>query len=219
MPRKANQPNLREKAYCEIKERILSGDLKGSTLISEYQLSDEMKISRTPIREALRDLQKAGLVEIYPQRGALVVELTEQDLNEIFSIKELIEGHCAAEITRQGKSSVFDKLQEIQVATEEALSRGDRDEAYATATKLHEIILSSARNRRLISMMELLQDQVFRINQSTLRLPNRLEETVAEHSAIVEAVRSGKPDAARDKMVEHLRLDKAAAVSALFEAD
>ena len=199
--------SLRERAYDEIRRRILGDVFEPGALLSENQLAEELQISRTPIREALRDLSAGGLVRILPQRGVVVSELSLQDVIEVYQLREQLE--CFA--TRLAAARVGDEdmaafRSDHQLALENMRAKR-LSPAYDYSVLMHGRIVALARNSRLTQFMQQLGDQVHRFGLLTLR-HGRVERALMEHGHIIDALARRNGDEAEALMRSHLRADR-----------
>lgn len=207
--KKAGEPkaSLRERAYAEIKSRILEARYEPDELLSENRLADELKISRTPIREALRDLATAGLVRVLPQRGVAVSQFTPQDVVEVYQLREELEGFAARLAAERGGPADAKGFAADHGRAVEALEAGKLRQAYDHSVLLHSRVIAMARNARLARFMRQLDDQVHRFGLLTLR-NGRAGPAIVEHGAIIEALAAH--DGARTEVLmrAHLRADR-----------
>lgn len=199
------EQSRQQQAYEEIRHRILDGKLLPSTPLSEYQLAAQLEISRTPVREALKRLEHEGLIRSYPGRGAFVVELSTQDIIEIYQIRSQLEGFAARVAAEQ---MVLDDIQllerdfqQFQALTTESSER----EAFELDIHLHKKIIGSTKNSRLITILATLDDQVHRIRAMSSRAPGRLEAALHEHREIVERIKQRDAVGAEQAMLHHLQ--------------
>lgn len=199
--------SLRERAQQEIKRRILDGVYAAGAMLSENQLAEELSISRTPIREALRDLATGGLVRILPQRGVMVSELSLYDILEVYQLREQLECFAVGVATERmgaADASGFRADHDRAVAAREA---GALREAYDHSVLMHARIVALAGNSRLSAFMRQLEDQVHRFGLVTLR-NGRAGPALAEHAALIAAMTAGDAEGAADLMRGHLRADR-----------
>jgi DNA-binding GntR family transcriptional regulator len=207
IPADRKPPSLRERAFASIKQRILDSHYAPGELLSENHLAEELEISRTPIREALRDLASSGLVRILPQRGVAVSELTLQDIVEVYQLREQLECFAvrlAADRMGPVDAASFRADHERAMACMQA---GQLRAAYDHSVKLHSRAIELARNSRLTQFMRQLGDQVHRFGLLTLR-NGRVGPALAEHGAIIEAMAHGNSAEAEALMRTHLRADR-----------
>lgn len=180
---------LREIVFESIREAIINGTLKQGERLMETQLAEELGVSRTPVREAIRKLELEGLVAMLPRKGAYVAGIMPQDAADILEIRAALEGlaaKLAAErITQEEISELIREIEKI----EEALNSGDIESAIEYDTKFHGSLIGSSRNSRLVTMVSNLQEQVqrFRIMLTTTR-QDLMWESCSEHRKIVEAL-------------------------------
>jgi DNA-binding GntR family transcriptional regulator len=207
MARATKLGSLREQALATLRQRILDVDYPPGSVLSENQLAGELGISRTPIREALRELAGSGLVRILPQRGVVVSKPTAQDIVEVFQLREQLEcfaAHQAAERRTEADAQGFAK---DHAEALRHLDRGRHRNAYDASVRLHGRIIVLARNGRLTQFMSQLGDQVHRFGLITLR-HGRAVQAIAEHGAIIQAIQAGDGAAAEALMRDHLRADR-----------
>jgi len=217
-PDKTDPPrSLREQALEAIKRGILDSRYAPGALLSENQLAEELQISRTPIREALRELAGGGLVRILPQRGIVVSELSVHDIVEVYQLREQLEGFAvrvAAE--RLGPADAEGLLADHRDAVAH-MQAGALRAAYDSSVLMHSRILALAGNSRLRQFMAQLGDQVHRFGLLTLR-HGRVERALAEHGQIIEALIANRPEDAETLMRLHLRADRDLALRVVLPA-
>ena len=199
--------NLKEKAYRVIREMIVGGDLPPGKVLNERELVEHLGVSRTPIREALHRLEKENLVTIIPQRGAFVCEITTKVIHEIYQLREIIEPQLIRMVTGDMSEEA---LQEFRSAFL-ALNMDAYDELAKLDNDFHLAVLDSVGNEYMTQMMDNMYAQNERIRFQLTRMPKRLQETVAEHVGIIDAMLAGDPEAAAKAMLEHLMNSRKAA--------
>jgi len=191
--------------YTELRRRILDGELAPDTPLSEYELAEQLDVSRTPVREALHRLASDGLVKNITNRGAFVVGLSPADITEIYEIREQLEPYAAAVAARDMPESQIRELRRDLTAARALARAGDHEGTFDSDVVLHEQIVAVTRNSRLAAILATLKDQVHRIRVAAGSNPARLVETIAEHRAIVDAIADRNANAARHAMQLHLR--------------
>jgi DNA-binding GntR family transcriptional regulator len=218
-PKKETQVSLNQKAYAEIRRRILNGELSAETPLSEYQLADELDLSRTPVREAVKRLEREGLVQSIPNRGTFVAELTVRDISEIYQVREQLEGF-AARIAAETMSDESIKGLEEEISILNTLaSDGRLIEVVDSDIRLHKHIIASTQNSRLIELLGTLDDQMHRVRALFPRSSQWLEATLADHASIVKAIKAHDGEAAEKAMKAHLRSAREYAVRQFLPAD
>lgn len=199
--------NLREQARDAIRQAILDLRYAPGSLLSENRLAEELGISRTPIREALRELASGGLVRILPQRGIVVSEPTARDVIEVYQLREQLECFAierAADGMTQADAAT---LRRDHAAALAELSANRLQAAYAASIRLHEQVIAMAGNERLARFMAELSDQAHRFGLLTLR-HGRAADALREHGEIIDALIRGDGATARARMAAHLRADR-----------
>jgi DNA-binding GntR family transcriptional regulator len=199
--------SLREQALAAIKRSILDSRYAPGSMLSESQLAEELRISRTPIREALRELAGNGLVRILPQRGIVVTDLSARDIVEVYQLREQLEPFAARLAAERATVEDVAAFEADHADALRHLNAGRLRPAYDASVLMHARIIEIARNNWLIQIMKLLSDQVHRFGLLTLR-HGRAESAIREHGGIVAAIGRRDPDAAESLMRDHLRADR-----------
>lgn len=195
---------LHERVATTLRERIFDGTLMPGVFLDEAALSENLKISRTPLREALKVLAAEGLVRHEPRRGCFVNEVTEQDLDEIFPVIALLEGRCAFEAARKASDADLTTLE----ALHGQLQRHARSRAivgyYETNFAIHEAIIALADNRWLAQAIAGLRKILKLARLQQLHAPGRLDQSLNEHMAVFAALKARDADGAEAAMKTHL---------------
>jgi DNA-binding GntR family transcriptional regulator len=196
--------SLHEDAAARLRERIFAGELAPGAFLEEARLCEELEISRTPLREALKVLTAEGLVRHEPRRGCFVNQVTEQDLDEIFPVIALLEGRCAYEAARHASDAELLALE----ALHDKLSRHAKarriNDYYATNFAIHEAIITLANNRWLAQVITDLRKIVKLARLQQLHAPGRLEQSLSEHLAVFAALKARDAEGAEAAMRTHL---------------
>jgi len=205
-------------AYEEIRRRIMDGDLPPGAPLSEYQLAELLQVSRTPVREALKRLEHEGIVRSAPNRGAFVAELSLQDIMEIYQIREQLEGVAARIAAQSMPAADVQELEEELRRAAALAAKGHVRETFESDVHLHKQIIGATRNRRLVTILATLDDQVRRIRSMSPRTPGRLEATLREHNEIVARIKERDASGAEAAMRRHLQAACENAVHLIFPA-
>lgn len=196
--------SLHDEVAAQLRDRIFAGALTPGTFVDEAGLAQQMRISRTPLREALKVLTAEGLVRHEPRRGCFVAEVTEQDLNQIFPVIALLEGRCAYEAALNASDADLRALE----ALHDKLARHARarriNEYYAANFAIHEAIITLANNRWLAQVIGDLRKIVKLARLQQLHAPGRLEQSLSEHLAVFAALKARDPQGAEAAMRTHL---------------
>jgi DNA-binding GntR family transcriptional regulator len=210
MPGQVKRQVLFKEVAELLREKILTQALRPREWIDEPKLAEEMGISRTPLREALKVLEAEGLVELRPRRGAFVADLTEEDLNEIFPVMALLEGRCAYEAARKAKPEDVERLEAIHAKLEEAAAAGDIATYYEHNYAFHLDVQELSGNRWLQRMTNELRRFLKLLRGRQLNLPGRMEASLNEHRLLMAAFRNRNPAAAEKIMHDHVIAQRSA---------
>lgn len=193
-------------AYSQIRRMIISGELTPGTRVTVRPLVDRLTLSPTPIRTALAALQRQGLLEIQEHRGYFVPQLSRTDMLEIYELREAVDSIASRRAARSPQrmdlvTSLVDLLREQQ----RCVADGDIDAYAELDVAFHQSIWHGSGNRRLVSVSDNLLGQVRTGNNISARAPGRLEASLVEHAAIVDALREGDARAAERATRRHVR--------------
>ena len=184
-----------------LRQRIFSRALEPGSWIDEVKIAQEYGISRTPLREALKVLAAEGLVTMKVRRGAYVTEVSERDLAEVYHLLSLLESDAAAVVATQATPAELDELQKLHRDLERAAK--DRERFFALNERFHMRLLELAGNRWRNQMVADLR-KVMKLNRhNSLLKSGRVQESLAEHTAIMQALARRDAEAARQRMQEH----------------
>ena len=196
--------SLHDEVAAQLRDRIFAGELMPGSFLDEASLATQLKISRTPLREALKVLTAEGLVRHEPRRGCFVNEVTEQDLDDIFPVLALLEGRCAFEAALNATDADLQALE----ALHDKLNRHARarriNDYYAVNFSIHEAIITLANNRWLEQVIGDLRKIVKLARLQQLHAPGRLDQSLAEHMSVFAALKARDPDGAEAAMRSHL---------------
>ena len=196
--------SLHDEVASRLRERIFAGDLAPGTFIDEVRVAEEMNISRTPLREALKVLTAEGLVRHEPRRGCFVAEVTEKDLDEIFPVIALLEGRCAFEAARNASDADLAALEALHGKLSRHAKAKRINEYYEANFAIHEAIITLADNRWLAQVIGDLRKIVKLARLQQLHAPGRLEQSLSEHLAVFAALKARDPEGAEAAMRTHL---------------
>lgn len=199
-----NHRPLREMVYEELKMQILTGAIVPGTRMMEVELAKEIGVSRTPIREAIRKLEKEGLVTIEPRRGAYASQISTEDMVEILEVRQNMEGLAAFFAASRMQPEQLTELKEISEHYNAAVQSGDMEEMIKHDTRFHRIIVESCNNKILVQMIEQLQELVLRFRYIYYDNFRRAENMPEEHQLILDAIESGNAEAARNAADVHI---------------
>lgn len=188
--------SLRGKVYDRIREDILNGVYKEHEELKEATLGERMGVSRTPVREALRQLELEGLVEIIPNKGARVTGITKKDMEDIYQIRYLLEGLSARWATEHVTEEQLEKMEETLYLTEFHAKKGNFAQVYELDSLFHELMYEASGSKMLNHILSDFHMYVTRIRKTTLANNTRSKNSTEEHRAILEAIKERDADKA-----------------------
>lgn len=193
-----------------LRQRIFSHELQPGTWVDEQALADHYGISRTPLREALKVLASEGLVTLKPRKGCYVTEISDRDLDEIFTVMALLEGQCARDAAIKSDSAGQTRLRDIHARLEKAAAAGDIDGFFEANQAFHRELQVLADNRWLLQVIDDMRKVIKLSRHHSLFSEGRLEQSLAEHRKILAAVLAGTPELAEAEMRTHILSGRAA---------
>jgi DNA-binding GntR family transcriptional regulator len=197
-----------DRALAFVKNRVLTGASPGGELISEGEIATALGMSRTPVREAFLRLEAEGLLRLYPQRGALVVPVSSEEVRAVIEARLVMEKFSAAKVIRRGvtaRTAAFERLSSELQRQREACSTSEIHQFLDADRAFHSITIDEADNPILAGFYASLRDRQLRmVGESTVRDQHRLTTILDEHRAIAEAVRDGDSQRADDAIETHL---------------
>jgi DNA-binding GntR family transcriptional regulator len=204
-------PNsLHDEVAAQLRDRIFAGELMPGTFLDEAQLAQQMKISRTPLREALKVLTSEGLVRHEPRRGSFVNEVTAQDLDEIFPVIALLEGQCARLAAEHASDADLQALEALHDKLGRHAKAKRINDYYAVNYAIHEAIIALADNRWLAQVIGDLRKFLKLARLQQLHAPGRLDQSLSEHMAVFAALKARDADGAEAAMRTHLNRQREA---------
>jgi DNA-binding GntR family transcriptional regulator len=196
-----SHPSLRERIATHLREAIVSGDLPAKTRLMEPELARRLGVSRTPLREAIRQLEAEGFLSTIPRMGTFVAEVTARDLEDVYAIRAVLEGLAARQAAEQtdGASAGLRTL-----LTELARKTTDYREYHEASGRFHEAVLTASGNQRLQALYHTLTHQVARLRRLSLAVARRPEVSLREHRRIASAILRGRGPEAERLMRSHV---------------
>ena len=182
---------LRESILETIRDAIISGSLKPGEKVAEPELAERFGISRTPIREAFRQLESEGYLTVVPRKGAVVVTFSQRDVEEFYAIKSILEGYAARKACEKLTPREIDKLQSINDKLRVLADEGDVRHFFKVHDNFHELFVRAADNEKLTEMILNLVGRFQRLRIASLSLSGRMAFSVQEHQKIIDAFRNG----------------------------
>ena len=181
---------LRERILETIRDAIMTGTLKPGEKVAEPELAARFGISRTPIREAFRQLESEGYLTVIPRKGALVASFSDKDVEEFYAIKSILEGYAARKACERLSVKEIAKLEGINEKLRQIAHDGDVKTFFRVHNSFHELFIKAADNDKLYEMISGLLKKFQRLRLASLSKPGRMQISVGEHEKIIEAFRS-----------------------------
>ena len=194
--------SLRGRVFEKLREDILSGVYKDCDELREITIGEEMGVSRTPVREALRQLELEGLVSIIPNKGAYVTGITMKDVRDIYKIRSQLEGLCARWATQNITEEQIENLEEIILLSDFHLHKkgeGQTEQVSEMDGKFHKIMYEASQSRILEHLLKDFHKYVQMARTMSIEAPNRAEKSIEEHREILNAIKA--KDAERAEML------------------
>jgi len=196
--------SLRNKIFKYIKTQIINGNYKPGESLVESKLAEELGVSRTPIREAVHLLELEGLVEITPNKGAIVVGISSKDVEDIYAIRQLVEGLAARWAAERISEHDKKEMEKILDLMEFYANRGEIDEVAKLDNQFHHFIYEASGSKILNLTLSNLHQYVQLARQESLQIPDRLDKTLSEHRAILQSFFDNEPQEAEKNVALHV---------------
>ena len=187
---------LREKILETIRDAIMSGALKPGEKVAEPELAERFGISRTPIREAFRQLESEGYLTVIPRKGAVVTAFSSRDVEEFYAIKSILEGYAARCACDKLSDKDIEKLDAINEKLRQMANGGDVRNFFRIHNDFHDLFIRASENEKLQELISTLVNKFKRLRVASLSLPGRMHISVQEHEKIIEAFRKRNADLA-----------------------
>jgi len=195
---------LSKKVYRVLKFKIIKGSFKPGEKLLEGRIAKQLGVSRTPVREGLRQLAAAGFVKMNPNQAVVVSNVSFKDIHEVLQIRGVLEGLAARLTTAlitEGKINeleVYNKNMEKYISQNNILAFGKESD------KFHELILDICGNSRVVQIRKNLANQIYRFRNISLHIPGRLESALKEHREIIEAIKQRDAEKADTLSKKHI---------------
>ena len=185
---------LREGIVEFIKEAIIKGRLKPGERVPEPELAERFGISRTPIREAFRQLESEGFITFTPRKGAVVSPITDKDVIEFYAIKGLLEGYAAKMACRKIGDKEIQCMQDLNSQMTRCSDKSDVKNFFKLDNQMHDVFLKLCGNDKLCNLIHTIVQQFERFRRAALSLPGRMPSSVKQHAEIIEAFKKREVD-------------------------
>jgi DNA-binding GntR family transcriptional regulator len=199
--RPAGEPSLVEKIRLHLEDRIIAGHLKPRERLIEEEIAREFAVSRSPVREALRGLERDGLVVMAPARGACVADLTATDIDDVYAVRARLGGLLFALATPPLGTAALDRLAGIVDVMERAVRDQDVQRYFHLDLEFEEVVIGACSNRKLVAIWRSLGRPILRFRFFSLLAAGRLHSSLQYHRDLVAAFRRHDAEAA-DRLVQ-----------------
>lgn len=201
---KYDQKSLRDYVFSKLRDGILSGRYKPGESLVELKVSEELGVSRTPIREAIRKLELEGLVQVIPNKGAFVSGITDKDINDIYEIRMTIEGLAAKWAAIYATEAELADMEEVLALEEFYTVRRNYSNILALDSKFHQLVFKACKSKPLIHVLSTFHEYVRKARNRSLMSPGRALKAYEEHKAIFSAIKARDSELAYRIMTEHI---------------
>jgi DNA-binding GntR family transcriptional regulator len=202
------------RVFKEIESAILSGQFKPRERLVEMDLISRFRVSRTVIREAIKKLEAKGLVMTTPYRGAVVADLTVEEINEIYFIRAALEKIAARLVLKHITQKEIQNLRKLSIEVEKNI-RGKTYQMIEKDSEFHQMIFRACRNSYLYDMIDFLRTKAHIVRFSAWSLPQRVEESIVEHREMIKAIEERNLSQFEKLIVKHLTFAKNSYMSQL----
>jgi DNA-binding GntR family transcriptional regulator len=182
---------LRERIVEFVKDAIISGKLKPGERVPEQEIAESFGISRTPIREAFRQLESEGFITVIPRKGAVVSPITDKDVKDFYAIKSLLEGYAAGMACPKFTEKEIKRLEGLNQHMHKCAEKNDVKAFFKLDDQFHDTFLKACGNDKLCRLVHQLVQQFERFRVTALSLDGRMEVSLKQHGEIISAFRKG----------------------------
>lgn len=184
---------LRERILETIRDAIIKGALKPGEKVAEPELAERFGISRTPIREAFRQLETEGYLTVIPRKGAVVAAFSQKDVEEFYAIKSILEGYAAKRACENLSDKEIEKLETINSKLSQLAEGADVKQFFKIHNDFHDLFIKAANNDKLNEMISGLVNKFQLLRLASLSVPGRMKISVEEHDKIIDAFKKKNP--------------------------
>lgn len=195
---------LREIVFETLRDAIIKQVLKPGERMMEIQLAEELGVSRTPVREAIRKLELEGFVVMIPRKGAYVADISLRDITEVFEIRGALEALAAGLACERITEEELEELERHLVIEAEYTEKQLLENLIDIDTEFHDILYGASRNSRLVGFLNNIREQILRFRKTSFTNPGRVTKALEEHKKLVEAIAARDVTLAQQLALEHV---------------
>ena len=196
--------SLKEKAYDILKELILTGRLEQGKLHNEKRLAEVLGVSRTPVREALLELSREGMVSFVPSKGVKVLKITPKQVQEVFELRRIIEGYIIKSISKQLTPADLKKIEKILSKQDRSASKDEELSFIEMDKEFHLFMASKMGNQQIEAILQNLRDQIHLMGIRAIKDQSRSQQVLKEHQKIFSALKKKDAKRAHEELMKHL---------------
>lgn len=206
---------LTETIYQRIKKSIIQDKYKNNRLILN-NLANELNVSITPVREALKKLEKDGLIVINPNKGAVIKKLTFKDICEIYDIRLILESLAVESIFKNKRKNFLERLDKLLTKSEKVFENNNEEACVEYCCKFHKLLVSGSDNTRLIKFYNMLDGQLSFLIKRKVYFSGESKRSLLEHRKIFEAIKQNNQNLAKRNIKEHIEYAKNGILKKLY---
>lgn len=196
--------SLRGRVFHKLREDILNGKYKENEELRESAIGEELGVSRTPVREAFRQLELEGLIQMVPNKGAYVTGITLKDVQDIYMMRSMLEGLCARWATKYITEEQLSEMEENIYLSEFHEQRGHMEQFAELDNRFHEILYEACNSKMLEHTLKDFHQYVYRVRRRTLANSSRGKASNQEHKLIMEAIKAKDEKRAEELANQHM---------------
>ncbi|RLA86264.1 MAG: hypothetical protein DRG31_00680 [Deltaproteobacteria bacterium] len=199
---------LRKRVYEYLRDRILKGELPPRERLVESRIAKALGVSRTPVREALHNLEMEGLLEALPRMGYIVKPISEEEVEEICEIRKLIETLAVRWAMQRNRERLIRDLRKNLEATERKIAKGNPKVFVGMDAQFHEIIARHSGSKRLLEMAQMLRRHMLRYRIESIYTMDNVIKAMGGHKAVLRAIEGGDPEEVEKALRRHIEQSK-----------
>jgi len=205
MPRLEARKPLREEAYQVLRKAIIEGRLEAGARLVETEIAEQLGISRTPVREAIHMLESEGMVSLIPRKGYVVADFSAQEVEEIFGIRQVLEGYAGRLATSRITAQQLEELKDIYTRSLKYVDEPDSAlPLFQLNTEFHDCLISCSQNRRLRELIDTVRSSLLSYRLATLTDPAERRQSVEGHQQILAALERKDADLVEELINQHV---------------
>ncbi len=217
--KKVQTQSLTGVIYNQLEDMILTGVLKPGERINESRLSALLQVSRAPIREACRQLEKHGMVQIITRRGTFVANIEVSEVKELYDIRASLDALAAEKAAVYATAEDLDDFRQILMIMQDAIAADDAKEYFRANIIFHRTIVRISGNKNLDALIEGIYNKASLCRKTNLSLPERMSISYRQHRHIFKAIEAGNPMEASTQMKHHVIDARDALLNSLDSSD